>query len=386
MPLEDNMPLADNNQKKAKGWFIGIDGTSNAAFYDIFSSNVYRMNLALAFKTKHGSPQTFFYLSGVGTASYKYLNLFGKAFGQGIDELILQAYVNLVTNFEPGDKIYIFGFSRGAVAARALAGLISTAGLVRYECSPSIAAAWNYFLGDPRAGNYRDQKPHVTYSDAKIEFLGVWDTVYGIDTNFALKDNLFTRLRFANFNLDPSVKVGVHVLAIDDTRRFFQPMLWDRVRNSEQKMEQIWLPGVHGDIGGGYRKAFISTVSLLSMVDRLAEYCPEVDFDSDYVTKYLLPLLDDEVVINNEWKHYFSFLHRGRGRHCDNHEGERGQFAHPLLAAMVGREVLFKNNKMKYEPSYKLVDPNFQLKTAKFSSQSYYEREVAAALNKKFPV
>ncbi len=367
-----------------KRLFIGIDGTSNAAFYDIFSTNVYRMNLALAFNNKDGSPQTFFYLSGVGTASYKYLGLPGKMFGQGIDELILQAYVNLVTNFETGDKIYIFGFSRGAVAARALAGLISKSGLIRYECSPCIAAAWHYFLDDARAGNYQEQKPIVTHPNAKIEFLGVWDTVYGIDTNFALKKNLFTRLRFANFNLDPSVKVGIHVLAIDDTRKFFRPMLWDRARNVEQKMEQIWLPGVHSDIGGGYGRAFISTVSLLSMMDRLAEYCPDVDFDSDYVTKFLLPLLDDEVVINNEWKEHFPFLHLGRGRSCDSHVGGLSQFAHPLLAAVTGQEILFKNKMVNYQPSYILADPNTPLKTAKFEDGSYNQRVVASALKEKF--
>src|ERR1700722_12047947 len=118
--------------------FIGIDGTANSAFFDKFYSNVYRINLALQFRAKDGSPQLFFYFSGVGTASYKWLGLLGKAFGEGIDALILQAYVNLVSNYEPDDKIYVFGFSRGAVAARALTGLISRSGLVRYECSPLI--------------------------------------------------------------------------------------------------------------------------------------------------------------------------------------------------------------------------------------------------------
>jgi hypothetical protein len=342
------------------------------------------MNLALAFKDKVGSPQTFFYLSGVGTASYRYLGLLGKAFGQGIDELILQAYVNLVSNFEQDDKIYIFGFSRGAVAARAVAGLISKSGLVKYECSASIAMAWYHFLGDARAGSYRDQIPTVTHKGAKIEFLGVWDTVYGIDTDFALKKNLFTRLRFANFNLDRSVKVGVHILAMDDTRKFFRPMLWDRAR-PEQKMEQIWLPGVHSDIGGGYGKAFVSTVSLLSMIDRLAEYCPEVGFDSEYITTFLIPLLDDEVVINNEWKEYFSFLHLWRGRSCNSRADELRQYAHPLLAAIAGRRIFFKKKTMAYEPSYILVDPNVSLKTAEFGADSYHDRHIIAALREKFP-
>src|SRR3954447_1397794 len=68
--------------------------------------------------------------------------------GDGIDELILEAYVNLVSNYEPGDKIYIFGFSRGAVAARALSGLISKAGLLKAESSHLIEQAWRYFLDE----------------------------------------------------------------------------------------------------------------------------------------------------------------------------------------------------------------------------------------------
>lgn len=371
-----------------KRLFIGIDGTSNAAFYDLFYSNVYRMNLALAFKNKDDdSPQTYFYLSGVGATGYKYLGLFGKVFGQGLDELILQAYVNLVTNYEPGDKIYVFGFSRGAVAARALAGLISRSGLVKYEFSPSIAAAWYYFLGDTkRAGNYPYQKPGVTHDGAKIEFLGVWDTVYGIDTNFALKKNLFMRLRFENFNLDPSVKTGIHIVSIDDTRKFFRPMMWDRASKLEQKMEQIWLPGVHSDIGGGYGEAFLSTVSLLTMIDRLAEHCPDVDFDNEYIMKFLLPLLNGDVVINNEWQDHISFLHLlGRGRPCDSKLSELRQFAHPLLEGLTGRQIFVKNKRMRYAPSYVLAEPAVRLPIAEFNGDSYNNRYVTPALKAKFP-
>ena len=127
--------------------FIGIDGTANAAFYDTMYGNVYRMNLSLNSKSKNGGdPQIFIYFSGVGATSQKWLGLLGKAFGQGIDEIILQAYVNLVANYEAGDKIYVFGFSRGAVAARALTGMISHSGLVRYDSSPYIQRAWHHFV------------------------------------------------------------------------------------------------------------------------------------------------------------------------------------------------------------------------------------------------
>ena len=297
--------------------FIGIDGTSQAAFYDKYYSNVYRTDLALAFNNRDGSPQLFIYFSGVGAACRKYLGLTGKAFGQGIDEIILQAYVNLVTNYESGDKIYIFGFSRGAVAARALTGLISYSGLLRYEYSEHVAAAWYYFVGDDeRAGSYQQEKPLLTHKDVKVEFLGVWDTVYGINTWLARHWNAFTELRFRNFRLNPCVKTGVHILAVDDTRIFFQPMLWDGVSTPEQNIEQIWMPGVHGDIGGGYSPT-ISTVSLFTMLVKLAQYCPDVDYDKEYI-EFVLPLLDDEVVIHDEWAHDFLFRVFEQKRKCEN--------------------------------------------------------------------
>src|SRR4029077_2378353 len=282
--------------------FIGIDGTANSAFFDKFYSNVYRINLALQCRTDDGSPQPFFYFSGVGTASYKWLGLLGKAFGEGIDTLILQAYVNLVSNYEPGDKIYVFGFSRGAIAARALTGLISRSGLVRYEHSPSIGAAWRHFLDDPNE-NYAAHKRELTHEGVAVDFLGVWDTVNGISPGAAKKKSLFRQLRFTDFNLDSSVKSGVHILSIDDTRKFFEPTPWDKVSKVTQKMEQIWMPGVHSDIGGGYSKSFISTVSLLTMLDRLREHCPDVGFDKKYIDGLVDSLSDDgrDIVINNEW-------------------------------------------------------------------------------------
>jgi uncharacterized protein (DUF2235 family) len=79
--------------------FIGIDGTANAAFYDTLYGNVYHMNLSLDFKNKgDGGSQFFIYFSGVGATSEKYFGTLGRLFGQGIDEIILQAYVNLVSN------------------------------------------------------------------------------------------------------------------------------------------------------------------------------------------------------------------------------------------------------------------------------------------------
>src|SRR5262249_17367312 len=189
-----------------KRLFIGIDGTSQAAFYDTFHSNVYRLNLALAFRDGKDNPQIFVYLSGVGASSYRYFGLGGKMFGQGIDEIILQAYVNLVSNYEQGDKVYIFGFSRGAVAGRALSGLISKSGLVKYSSSSMIEHAWRHFVGTTKPDlDYSALKHDITHA-VDVEFLGVWDTVYGFNTQNALRKSPFMRLRFQNFGLDRRAK------------------------------------------------------------------------------------------------------------------------------------------------------------------------------------
>jgi uncharacterized protein (DUF2235 family) len=364
--------------------FIGIDGTANSAFFDKFYSNVYRINLALQFRAKDGSPQLFFYFSGVGTASYKWLGLLGKVFGEGIDALILQAYVNLVTNYEPGDKIYVFGFSRGAVAARALTGLISRSGLVRYEYSPFIAMAWRCFIGDS-AENYDAQKSNVTHPGVGVDFLGVWDTVNGISAELAKKKSLFRQLRFANFNLDASVKSGVHILSIDDTRRFFEPTPWEGCKPS-QKMEQIWMPGVHSDIGGGYSKSFISTVSLLTMIDRLAEHCHDVIFDTDYINNVLVRSLfedSNEIVINDEWSERFRILQSDRRRRCNSGADELKQSIHPMLGAIEGKNIFCKTSKKKYAPTYTLSPAGARLPEAIFSPETYVGGPVAHAIKRK---
>jgi hypothetical protein len=374
---------------RMKHIFIGIDGTANAAFYDTMYGNVYRMNLSLDSKSKSdNSPQIFIYFSGVGATSQRWLGLLGKAFGQGIDEIILQAYVNLVANYEEGDKIYVFGFSRGAVAARALTGMISHSGLVRYDHSPEIQKAWHYFVGNKdKAGDYETKKAGAVHPNVRIEFLGVWDSVYGISSELALRESLFKELRFRNFNLDESVKHGVQILAIDDTRRLFHPMIWDAAGSASQKMEQIWMPGVHSDIGGGYEKSFLSAVSMFAMIDKLVEYCPDVGLELKHIANFVRPMLDQDVAVNNEWdlEDFTKHFKLGAGRPCNNGDAARKQSVHPLLAVATGRDIWVKTGKARYAPSYVLANADLALPTAAFLPDSYTATIVANAIKAKFP-
>src|ERR1700761_6244072 len=110
----DRNPIDEGTSAKHKGkhLILGIDGTWQAAFKDIFQSNVYRLNLALNYQdeTPEKKPQIFIYSAGVGTSNRSSQMIAGVT-GEGIASIILEAYINLVANYVPGDKIYIFGFS-----------------------------------------------------------------------------------------------------------------------------------------------------------------------------------------------------------------------------------------------------------------------------------
>lgn len=331
-----------------KHLFIGIDGTWRAAFADMFHSNVYRLNLALESRDKKQNPQIFIYSSGVGCFSKAFRTWFGTV-GDGVDELILEAYVNVVSNYEPGDKIYIFGFSRGAAAARALSGLISKSGLLKAEASHLIEQAWRFFLGEEiSVPLFFDSKNFHT--EVSVEFVGVWDTVLGKLPLTTAQEDPFKRLRFRDHKLDKLVKHGVQILALDEARPEFEPILWHDCRK-DQTLEQIWMPGVHTDIGGGYAEALISTVSLIAMLDKLKECCPALRFNADYISGPLFDSVEKEdVCIHNEQRALWGF---GRESRQIDPIDSRRQFSHPIVGLLIGRDIYFKSARKRscYQPS-----------------------------------
>jgi len=361
--------------------FIGIDGTWQAAFRDTFQSNVHRLNVALNYEDDDYNPQLFIYSAGVG-ASNRSSRIVAGATGEGLNSLVLSAYINLASNYLPGDKIYIFGFSRGAVAARALTGFISFCGLLKANSLQLVHHAWRYFTRDESA---LDFAPHrVETNDVKIEFLGVWDSVQG---PYRVEE-LRRRYRFETLQLDPIVKCGVHILSIDESRRSFAPLLWEGCEK-HQILEQIWIPGVHSDVGGGYGSAFLSTISLLSMIEKLAQHCPDLSFDTDYIEDVLLRIVDrEDVVINDEWKRYypgrwFKFIARqarsvqDQPFHCHT--------VHPLVAQIVDREITIRSKRNKYFPSFKMLNSPDGLQPCRFTSTEL-AKKLDQILRRRFPI
>jgi uncharacterized protein (DUF2235 family) len=376
---DGNAITEETAPRKGKHLILGIDGTWQAAFRDIFQSNVYRLNLSLNYEddTPDRKPQIFIYSAGVGTAN-RSSQVIAGATGEGLASIILEAYVNLVANYVPGDKIYIFGFSRGAFAARALSGMISYAGLLKANSSSLIEHAWRFFTDYEQKLDFGQLMADNTYRDVEIEFLGVWDTVSGPYK----KELLLNRYRFNNLLLDRCVKHGVHIISIDDSRADYSPIPWDGC-HEHQTMDQIWLPGVHGDVGGGYPDASLSTISLLLMIDKLTEYYPELSFDTTYIEDTLLPIVErQDIVINDERTGFWRYFGRSVARDIKEHVLDR-HAQHPLVDFLRDKKVTFKSVKKPYSPSFSIPGTG-TLSPAVLHAGSWYLRKLQAILVGKF--
>jgi uncharacterized protein (DUF2235 family) len=215
------------------------------------------------------SRQIVYYDPGVGTGG-KVDQVIGGATGFGIKENLEQAYRFLVENFSDGDRIYLFGFSRGSYTARSLGGLIYKCGLLKRECAGEIERAMGCYL-DSR---HPDTKNITIFRDKhsatrQVFLIGVWDTVgaLGIPAGFIGKKISQWRNEFHDTKINPLVRYAYHAVALDEKREAFEPTLWSKSDHAtpSQIVEQIWFPGVHSDVGGGYADSSLSDLALAWM-------------------------------------------------------------------------------------------------------------------------
>ena len=237
---------------KFRNLIIGCDGTWND------TDEAALTNVPKLLKACLSKNQVVHYEEGVGTA---YLEaLAGGVYGKGLNRQILGAYRFLRKRFADKDweksanKVFIFGFSRGSYAARRLAGLIAHCGIP--VKSRDVDIAWQLYLRRDKK-SIKDLKKQGRLFDISIEMLGVWDTVK-TTTDEDFNDN----------KLPDCVLKGYHAMAIDEKRKFFPVLRW----NAEERVTQIWVPGVHSDVGGGYEESGLSDIALKWMIDRAYEH------------------------------------------------------------------------------------------------------------------
>lgn len=255
---------------------ICCDGTANEFAAD--RTNVAKLCFALM---KDHRRQLVFYHPGVGTMAppgfvtgigAQTAEVAGLAFGYGLKHDIGDAYVFIMNHYQPGDQLFLFGFSRGAYTARAVAALIHMYGLIL----PGNDALVPYMVemlwaindtdrkSKKQIGGYfklaREFKTTLAGAECKPHFIGVWDTVSSVGWVGSPVSLPYTRD-------NPDIAITRHAVAIDERRAFFRTNLFATPPGRDVK--QVWFPGVHCDVGGGYPEAEsgLSKISLEWMME-----------------------------------------------------------------------------------------------------------------------
>ena len=280
-----------------KTLFICTDGTWNTADQKddgvLSPSNVARMARIIL-----STPQQLtWYDEGVGTRNWLD-RITGGAFGHGLFENIQQAYRFVVENYQPDDKLVLFGFSRGAYTARSLAGLIGKVGILRKKYVNNIDRVYRiYRKHDANPDEIAAYSEQFCHPQRDIHFLGVWDTVGSLGIPLKSLNWITSWLyKFHDTNLSPHVKHAFHAVAVDEKRRSFIPTLWlAESLCDDQVVEQRWFAGVHSNIGGSYKEKGLSDITLRWMLDKLEEYVPDVKLDDEYIQRTVEPDYRDKL-------------------------------------------------------------------------------------------
>ena len=279
---------------------ICCDGTWNVARQSRYGvptpTNVRLFYNALADADDEGRPQKKRYLSGVGADGSAISRVIDGGLGHGLTFNVMNAYLWLASMFCPGDRIAALGFSRGAYTARLLVGMLGRCGLLRFPKGAgwdAPGARWEAVKRVFEEG-YAKNRPASQWGQglrfhdglapdehaapgSRIEFVGVWDTVGALGVpnslGFAnLLDDDKVR-QFYDTHLGDEVGVARHALALDEFREAFVPTLWTdpdtgKVLPNDDRVQQVWFPGAHSDVGGGYPQTGLSDGALRWMIDQ----------------------------------------------------------------------------------------------------------------------
>ena len=305
-------------------------------------------------QTRRTNAQHAHYFEGVGTGGGE-VNFFAKAlmkvgggaFGWGLNENIKQAYEALCAQYEAGDEIFIFGFSRGAYTARSLAGMIRKCGIVADPTQDKLDEAFRLYR-KPGIENHPDAlhvlqarrklSPRFATSDqdmnwrsvtpwrndpsqmhkVEIAYMGIWDTVGSLGVPAPLLGPVATvwnsKYRFHDTLLTSMVKSARHAVALDERRVFYRPALWDNLeasrgheglnkgdRSAARPYQQVWFTGTHAIVGGSAPKARALTgQSMLWIAEGAQKAGLDINMD-DLLDRAPDPMADSHTLSQPPW-------------------------------------------------------------------------------------
>lgn len=196
--------------------------------------------------------------------------------GKGINRQIRRAYGFVAQNYQPGDRIFLIGYSRGAYAVRSLAGAIDRIGLLRprFAKEAMVLQMYRDYRGESRARHAEVFSRKFCDPEARIEMVGVFDTVKALGLRLPLLWRITeARHRFHSHHLGHRVRHGYQALALNETREVFAPILWECPEGWRGHVEQVWFRGNHADIGGqlaGFEAARpLSNIPLVWMLEKM---------------------------------------------------------------------------------------------------------------------
>ncbi|KAJ0125249.1 hypothetical protein J7T55_006594 [Diaporthe amygdali] len=305
-----------SSQHKPKRIFICCDGTwvNSLGPKDEPPSNVTKLSRSLKRVCEDGTSQIIMYSPGVGTGPSKLDMLTGGAFGEGLDQDIRECYNFACANYVDGDSIILVGFSRGAFTARSVADLIASVGLLTTEGMDNFYPIFEDYehIGDEKRSAseflFHDLVPYHgekgkakilwenerkeqykkwlktkswtrdTYqnnsTEIRIKAIAVWDTVGSLGIPpapvFGIRGSA-KQWKFTSTHVSRKVENAFQALSLDEPRAAFRPALWERLEcNNVTNLKQVWFPGNHGDVGGGWYDQQIANISLAWICDQLS--------------------------------------------------------------------------------------------------------------------
>jgi hypothetical protein len=309
---------------------VFADGTGSA--FSARESNVWRLYEAL---DQTQPDQIAHYIAGVGTSGFKPFAILDGATGFGVPSNVRKLYRFISWNWEPGDEIYMFGFSRGAFTIRTLVGLIQHEGLIpvqignenvpREERARDAMGAWRAYrsetitwktslptiwltrlvrdlvialgyrlMGYRSYANVKAATEAQARDDIPIKFIGLFDTVeaYGVPLEEFRRaiDKAIWPISFRNGILCENVETARHALSLDDERVTFHPLRFD-MKNSKkpERIKEVWFAGVHTDVGGGYPEDHLAQVPLTWMTNELGDSLRFIDGATESFTNNASP-------------------------------------------------------------------------------------------------
>lgn len=312
-----------SDARQERSWFglgeIEDNGITNVLkLHALFGGNL--KNEA----SKKTRGQRSFYYSGVGTYGSRVQQIFNAGFApenMDVGRIIGAAGWDLKENYKKGDKIFIFGFSRGAAIARKFASVI-------------------------------DRYTKAKKGETPIRFLGVFDTVAAIGVpNLDSEEKPISDVVFEDDKISPYIKEALHLVSVDENRLAFQPTLM----NKEKKVKEVWLPGAHADVGGGFWFDGLSDLALKFMIDEIErrklgvkvlgvdeiEYeklkAPDKSYRIDYEDIVIKPLLKGKSHPKDRWGPFASATLGPREIRVNI--GDEASEARPLIHCSVGKRV-----------------------------------------------